>query len=783
MSEALSSANRRLKDSASPTRLIGDSPSAQKRWIAPWSRAINSHIAMGARGSSAASCPMTRCPACPMEPPVELIFHGGFLSVRKQTGALHEAVMGRLARAEGQPAIVSPFHAPTEAEIRTRLTQAGLPEDGMETLIDPAAGQPLARRSTIGWVYWGRLVHTAYSKVQAAADSEPAGQTIPEVPFNPQRNGELEFYLLRQLKATNLIQEHFNTRSMERADTGHLSEQLRRTGTIQQAPPPTPRFARLQARLAAAGIAAALQAERLAFKFAPAVGNGETLKLARPVPHPWLPGENTPDAHLPAKFATPVEALERGLLTEIGPLDLPEYKPLAEANSRLSRLLARQAPQSLVRKATENLVEQVNRYVNALLQPDDLRMWNRVAFSGRAVIAPGTDLYFDQISLPDEIVWTLYGPLVACRLGEGEAVDARSEAACRALEAVMAESWLIVHRTPSFTPTTMLAFRPVRNPDRVIRIHPFACDLLNADFDGDQAAVYLPLTEAGQREAGQKLTIAAHLTRDPALIEALCGLNEAIWGLADLSRTKAGRAEIDRNAGREIPAPDGFITRATLTEVMHSHLIDKGSEETLAVLHKLMKLGFQVVQQSGASMSPFIGSSLNRTAQPDDDDPARWESYTEELTEQLTTRTDFDDPDLGPQLLAVHSGSRQQMGPVQLMEALGRLVGVPAWVRNILGERVLIRRGYSQGLTTSELQVEVVEHLENLAQLSTGMEAAAQQLREENRSQSFHVLGRASRARQPGHIFARAAATGEIDPLVDWEARLFVGTEPASNVD
>jgi hypothetical protein len=56
----------------------------------------------------------------------------------------------------------------------------------------------------------------------------------------------------------------------------------------------------------------------------------------------------------------------------------------------------------------------------------------------------------------------------------------------------MARQWVILHRSPSLMPTTFLAFQPLRVPERVLRLHPFACRLLDADFDGDLAAVYLP---------------------------------------------------------------------------------------------------------------------------------------------------------------------------------------------------------------------------------------------------------------------------------------------------
>ncbi len=61
----------------------------------------------------------------------------------------------------------------------------------------------------------------------------------------------------------------------------------------------------------------------------------------------------------------------------------------------------------------------------------------------------------------------------------------------------MANSWVIVHRNPTVRPTALIAFRPLRIPDKVLRIPSMACLPMDADFDGDQAAVFLPITKRG----------------------------------------------------------------------------------------------------------------------------------------------------------------------------------------------------------------------------------------------------------------------------------------------
>ena len=97
------------------------------------------------------------------------------------------------------------------------------------------------------------------------------------------------------------------------------------------------------------------------------------------------------------------------------------------------------------------------------------------------------------------------------------------------LDEIMARSWVMIHRSPAFTPQTFLAFHPVRIAGRVLRLHALACRLLQTDFDGDQAAIFLPLTEQAQQEAGERLAIAAHLARTPDLLHDLLFLLRCYW--------------------------------------------------------------------------------------------------------------------------------------------------------------------------------------------------------------------------------------------------------------
>ena len=753
--------------------------------VEPGDKLANRHGSKGTVGRIVAD---DRMPHLADGTPVELVYNFIGCHTRLNFGQLREAVLGRIARAEGRPAIVPPFHAPSADDLRQRLRDAGLPDSGMETLRLGRDGEPLDRPSTVGWVYWGKLSHLARAKLHAVAGPTWA---VPSDAFQGQRQGELEYYALRDLGAFENLAEAHNTRSAERPDADTLAERVA-AGPVQQAPPPTPAFAELARRLAVAGILVALDDGRLAFRFATPEECG--LRLARPVPHPWLRdrelaaiGPAGQLGRLTAEGRDGAQApADGGALTEC-----PEYRAVVEANARLERMMAGRAPESLQQRTLADLEARVADLFAVQLPPGQPRggprlafgdlerptpywgLGNRVLFSGRAVISPAFDLSLEQVGLADDLAWTLFGPLVVREVGCEDEVRARTGRAAQALDALMARSWVLVNRAPTVLPTSILAFRPVRCPGSVIRLHPLACPLLNADFDGDQAAVFLPLTDGAQREAGERLSVAAHLARDPELLKWLLPTQDMLWGLAALSRTPEGLAEIAHLAGTPVAAPDGFVTKSSLLEALRAVLEREGVAGALAALERLMHRGVQAARRSGASMSPFIGASLDVPTPPQSDDPGAWNAYAEELADRLAARTDYDDADLGPQLLAVKTAARGSL------RQLLWLVGPRGAVVDATDALVPSRRGLREGLTPRESFLLVVGARRGLGRTVVECTRTAYGIREAAAPKGFNVLARALRASRPGAVFARAAATGEIDPLRDLDSRLFVGLPPA----
>jgi hypothetical protein len=687
--------------------------------------------------------------------PVELVYSFAGFPVRVVFGPALEIAWGRVAHAEGQAIIAPPFGAPSSEELRLRLKAAGLPEDGQETLTLGKGGPACEQPSTVGWMYWSRLAQRAEDKLVASAQ-ESVGLAF----------GELEFQALKTAGAVENIREAFITRSARRPGADQMVDQLT-AGAIETPSGPTPWFSELTRRLQIAGIQAEPRDGKLAFHFA--LPPGKTLKLAQPMPHPWLH-----ESLIETVGAWEGSAVGSGA-SESGP-----YTALVEANQRLERMLASHAPAKLVQTVREGLADALAAYFKSLLPPEALSLGGQgflpaepgfgepQIFSANAVAVPGSGLRFDQVGLPDEIAWTLFGPLVSRKLGAGTAQVERTPAAARALDEIMAASWVIVQRAPVATPTGLLAFHPVRNPgyaghpDRVIRLHPLASAPLNTDFDGDQLAVYLPVSAAAQQEAGEKMTLAAHLKRDPSLAKSMLSHADLLWGLAWLFLKPAGREAIARQLNTDPSGMPDLLTQDSLQRLLGELLQQTGPAATLERMQTLAGLGYQAVRDSGASYSPFFASHLRLPPMPETDSPERWWPYMEEVAEAILAGTDYSDPTFGPQLLSAKTRERSRL-------RLPWLVGRRGLAVDAADHMQVVRHTQIEGLRPEEAFACVAGARRAFAEILLKGEVAPAG------PGGWNVLSRARRSKHPGIVFARAAASGEVDPLEDVDNRLRVG--------
>ncbi len=135
----------------------------------------------------------------------------------------------------------------------------------------------------------------------------------------------------------------------------------------------------------------------------------------------------------------------------------------------------------------------------------------RVDYSGRSIITVGPELKLDECGLPIYIAVKMFTPFIIGKLIEKKIVYTPKQAeklikeesplALKFLEEVIKDKWVLLNRAPTLHRLSIEAFKIVLMPGKTIRIHPLVCPSFNADFDGDQMAIHLPISDEAQKEA------------------------------------------------------------------------------------------------------------------------------------------------------------------------------------------------------------------------------------------------------------------------------------------
>ncbi len=212
------------------------------------------------------------------------------------------------------------------------------------------------------------------------------------------------------------------------------------------------------------------------------------------------------------------------------------YRRVINRNNRLNRLLELGAPDIIVRNEKRMLQEAVDALIDngrrgrpvtgpgsrPLKSLSDMLkgkqgrfrqnlLGKRVDYSGRSVIVVGPELKFYQCGLPKKMALELFKPFIMKKLVEnGNAHNIKS--AKRMVEKVRSEVWdvlegvikehpVMLNRAPTLHRLGIQAFEPVLVEGKAIKLHPLVCTAFNADFDGDQMAVHVPLSVEAQAEA------------------------------------------------------------------------------------------------------------------------------------------------------------------------------------------------------------------------------------------------------------------------------------------
>lgn len=243
----------------------------------------------------------------------------------------------------------------------------------------------------------------------------------------------------------------------------------------------------------------------------------------------------------------PMVQLEGGRFATSDLNDL--YRRVINRNNRLKRLLDLGAPGIIVQNEKRMLQEAVDALIDngrrgrAVTGPGNRPLKSlshmlkgkqgrfrqnllgkRVDYSGRSVIVVGPNLKMYQCGLPKEMAIELFKPFVMKELVEREIasniknakrmIETQDDAIWPVIEEVIREHPVLLNRAPTLHRLGIQAFEPTLVEGRAIRLHPLVCEAYNADFDGDQMAVHVPLSEEAQAEA-RLLMLAAQNILNP----------------------------------------------------------------------------------------------------------------------------------------------------------------------------------------------------------------------------------------------------------------------------
>ena len=226
------------------------------------------------------------------------------------------------------------------------------------------------------------------------------------------------------------------------------------------------------------------------------------------------------------------------------------YRRVINRNNRLQRLITLHAPDIIIRNEKRMLQEAVdalfdnskrkkvvkgasNRPLKSL--SDMLKgkqgrfrqnlLGKRVDYSGRSVIVVGPELRIHQCGVPSKMALELYKPFIMRRLVQTDValnikraktlVESEAPEVWSILDEVVKEHPVMLNRAPTLHRLGIQAFEPVLVDGKALKLHPLVCQAFNADFDGDQMAIHVPLTQAAQLECWTLMLSATNLL-DPA---------------------------------------------------------------------------------------------------------------------------------------------------------------------------------------------------------------------------------------------------------------------------
>ena len=308
----------------------------------------------------------------------------------------------------------------------------------------------------------------------------------------------------------------------------------------------------------------------------------------------------------------PMVQLEGGRFATSDLNDL--YRRVINRNNRLKRLLELNAPGIIVQNEKRMLQEAVDALIDNgrrgrpvagpgnrplkslshLLKGKQGRfrqnlLGKRVDYSGRSVIDVGPNLKMNQMGLPVPMAMELFKPFIMHELTKRglatnvkaakRLIDKRDNKVFDVLEDVISEHPVLLNRAPTLHRLGIQAFEPVLVSGKAMRLHPLVCAAYNADFDGDQMAIHVPLSDEAQAEA-RLLMLAAHHILSPRDGEPIVAPSQDMvignYYMTTEDKAREGEGMIFKDANEAYMAyKDGFVALQTRVGVQVSSMSKK----------------------------------------------------------------------------------------------------------------------------------------------------------------------------------------------------------------
>ncbi|NMB47349.1 DNA-directed RNA polymerase subunit beta', partial [Patescibacteria group bacterium] len=355
------------------------------------------------------------------------------------------------------------------------------------------------------------------------------------------------------------------------------------------------------------------------------------------------------------------------------------YRRVINRNNRLKYLLEINAPDVIVRNEKRMLQEAVDALIDNKMRKGTTTqastggrrllksladmlsgkqgrfrqnlLGKRVDYSGRSVIVVGPKLKLSECGIPKKMALELFKPFVIKKLLEKELaynvktasrlIEDEGDEVWASLEEVVKEKLVLLNRAPTLHRLGIQAFYPILIEGEAIQLHPLVCTAFNADFDGDQMAIHLPLSKNAQEESKQRMLSSKNLlkpaTGDPIAIptkdmvlgcywltkvikkgkgegkifkdrkEALLAYNLGIIDIrakikidkeGKLIETSAGRIIFNETLPEDFPYQNEIMNSKNIKKVI-GKLIEDYNDGIVEILDNIKKLGFEWCTRSG----------------------------------------------------------------------------------------------------------------------------------------------------------------------------------------